>query len=55
LLGGLETELAKFCIGTISEICDAEAPFTPRGCAAQAWSVAEALRALSLIARCAPA
>jgi predicted glycogen debranching enzyme len=54
LLDGLETEMGKFCIGTISEICDAEPPFTPRGCAAQAWSVAEALRALALIAKCAP-
>ncbi len=32
------------CIGQISEIFDAEEPFTPRGCIAQAWSVAEALR-----------
>jgi predicted glycogen debranching enzyme len=32
------------CVGSISEIFDAEAPFTPRGCVAQAWSVAEALR-----------
>ncbi len=31
-------------IGTISEIFDAEPPFRPRGCIAQAWSVAEALR-----------
>jgi glycogen debranching enzyme len=31
-------------IGTISEIFDAEAPFQQRGCIAQAWSVAEALR-----------
>ena len=31
-------------IGSISEIFDAEAPFTPRGCIAQAWSVAEVLR-----------
>jgi predicted glycogen debranching enzyme len=33
-------------IGSISEIFDAEAPFTPRGCIAQAWSVAEVLRCL---------
>ena len=33
------------CIGSISEIFDAEPPFTPRGCIAQAWSVAEVLRA----------
>jgi len=32
-------------IGTISEIFDAEAPHAPRGCIAQAWSVAEILRA----------
>ena len=49
LLGGLEAQLSKSCIGTISEIFDAEPPFTPRGCMAQAWSVAEALRALCLI------
>ncbi|MEO8341869.1 MAG: amylo-alpha-1,6-glucosidase [Nitrospirota bacterium] len=30
----------------MSEIFDAEAPYTPRGCSAQAWSVAEPLRAL---------
>ena len=32
-------------IGTVSEIFDAEWPHTPRGCIAQAWSVAEVLRA----------
>ena len=31
-------------IGSISEVFDAEPPFTPRGCIAQAWSVAEVLR-----------
>ena len=31
-------------IGSISEIFDAEAPYTQRGCIAQAWSVAEVLR-----------
>jgi glycogen debranching enzyme len=31
-------------IGTISEVFDAERPHTPRGCIAQAWSVAEVLR-----------
>ena len=30
---------------SISEVFDAEAPFTPRGCIAQAWGVAEVLRA----------
>ena len=37
--------LAEGGVGTISEIFDAEPPFTPRGCPAQAWSVAETLRA----------
>jgi predicted glycogen debranching enzyme len=32
------------CIGSLSEVFDAEAPFAPRGCIAQAWSVAELLR-----------
>jgi predicted glycogen debranching enzyme len=31
-------------LGTISEIFDAEPPHSPRGCIAQAWSVAEVLR-----------
>ncbi len=31
-------------IGTISEIMDGDPPYTPRGCVAQAWSVAEVLR-----------
>jgi predicted glycogen debranching enzyme len=32
-------------LGQISEIFDGDEPFTPRGCPAQAWSVAEVLRA----------
>lgn len=32
-------------VGSVSEIFDGDAPFTPRGCFAQAWSVAELLRA----------
>ncbi len=43
-LEGLVPHLGEACLGTISEIFDAEAPFTPRGCVAQAWSVAELLR-----------
>ena len=31
-------------VGTISEIFDAEAPYAPKGCIAQAWSVAELIR-----------
>jgi len=43
-LDGLIVHLDHACVGSISEIFDAEPPFTPRGCIAQAWSVAEALR-----------
>ena len=32
-------------VGSLSEIFDGNAPFTPRGCFAQAWTVAEVLRA----------
>ena len=46
LLAGFETVVAEAGIGSISEIFDAEPPFTPRGCMAQAWSVAEVLRCL---------
>jgi predicted glycogen debranching enzyme len=44
-LAGFESHLNEAGIGTISEIFDAEPPYTPRGCIAQAWSVAEVLRA----------
>src|SRR5262245_5135020 len=45
-LDGVGEHLKEGCIGQVSEIFDAEAPYTPRGCYAQAWSVAEPLRAL---------
>jgi glycogen debranching enzyme len=38
-------ELGLAGTGTLSEIFDAETPHRPRGCIAQAWSVAEVLRA----------
>jgi glycogen debranching enzyme, archaeal type, putative len=44
-LAGCIEALDDFGIGTIAEVFDAEAPYTPRGCIAQAWSVAEVLRA----------
>jgi predicted glycogen debranching enzyme len=43
-LEGFQHHRGEACIGSISEVFDAEAPFTPRGCIAQAWSVAEVLR-----------
>jgi predicted glycogen debranching enzyme len=44
LLQGFTSHLNQACIGSISEIFDADPPFTPRGCISQAWSVAEILR-----------
>jgi predicted glycogen debranching enzyme len=43
-LEGFAHHLDEACLGSISEIFDAEEPYTPRGCVAQAWSVAEVLR-----------
>jgi predicted glycogen debranching enzyme len=45
LLAGIGSHLAEACVGSISEIFDGDAPHRPRGCCAQAWSVAEVLRA----------
>jgi predicted glycogen debranching enzyme len=44
-LGNFEQHLNEACLGQISEIFDGDAPHTARGCVAQAWSVAELLRA----------
>ncbi|MEA2603033.1 MAG: hypothetical protein QOF89_4025 [Acidobacteriota bacterium] len=44
LLEGFVHHLGEACLGSISEVFDAEEPYTPRGCVAQAWSVAEVLR-----------
>lgn len=46
LLRGLERSLEESCLGQVSEIFDGDPPHLPRGCMAQAWSVAEPLRAL---------
>jgi len=45
----LGQHLATACVGSISEIFDAEPPYTPRGCCAQAWSVAEVLRLMTVL------
>ena len=41
----LGTQIFSDGLGTLSEIYEGDAPFTPRGCIAQAWTVAEVLRA----------
>jgi predicted glycogen debranching enzyme len=44
LLDGLIAHLDDSCVGSMAEIFDAEQPHRPRGCIAQAWTVAEVLR-----------
>jgi predicted glycogen debranching enzyme len=44
-LHNFEGHLSEACLGQVSEIFDGDAPHNPRGCVAQAWSVAELLRA----------
>ena len=50
-LDGLITHLGEYCIGNIGEVFDAEEPYSPGGCVAQAWGVAELLRCLLLTER----
>ena len=45
-LNGIEANLQETCLDHISEIFDGDHPHTPRGCPAQAWSLAEPLRAM---------
>ena len=44
-----DEHLREAGLGYVSEIFDAEPPHQPRGCIAQAWSVAELLRARMLV------
>jgi predicted glycogen debranching enzyme len=46
ILAGLSAPLQQAGIGTLSEIYDGAEPHHPRGCIAQAWSIAEVLRVL---------
>jgi predicted glycogen debranching enzyme len=47
-LAPLRAHLLEAGLGHVSEIADAEAPFTPAGCPFQAWSVGELLRIAAL-------
>jgi predicted glycogen debranching enzyme len=49
-LSQFEQHLHEAGLGQVSEIFDGDAPFRPRGCIAQAWSVAELLRIAVAIA-----
>jgi predicted glycogen debranching enzyme len=44
LLNTFLSHLDEGCVGSVSEIFDADPPHNPRGCVAQAWGVAEILR-----------
>lgn len=46
ILAGFGSHLSDAMLGQVAEIFDADTPHNPRGCAAQAWSVAELLRVL---------
>ena len=51
LLAPIADHLLAHGLGSVSEIFDADVPMYPRGCIAQAWSVAEVLRAWWAIAQ----
>ncbi|MGC1520406.1 MAG: amylo-alpha-1,6-glucosidase [Steroidobacteraceae bacterium] len=44
-LAPIAQHLSSACVGTVSEVFDGDAPHSAGGCFAQAWSVAEILRA----------
>jgi predicted glycogen debranching enzyme len=48
LLSTLEQHLDEAGLGHVSEVVDAEPPYTPGGCPFQAWSVGELIRARQL-------
>jgi predicted glycogen debranching enzyme len=48
-LAAFDDHLRQAGLGTVSEVFDGDAPHAPRGCFAQAWSVAEVLRAKLLV------
>jgi glycogen debranching enzyme len=50
-LNPMINHLSTAGLGTISEIFDGNAPMSPQGCIAQAWSVGEILRAWLAIER----
>jgi predicted glycogen debranching enzyme len=47
----LGSAIQRYGLGTLGEIFDGDAPFAPKGCIAQAWSVGETLRAWVELAR----
>ncbi|MGD0800808.1 MAG: amylo-alpha-1,6-glucosidase [Terracidiphilus sp.] len=54
ILTPIGDHLSGVGLKTVSEIFDGDAPFAPKGCIAQAWSVAEAIRSFDQIERFQP-
>jgi glycogen debranching enzyme len=48
----MDAHLWQAGLGYVSEVFDGDAPHMPGGCIAQAWSVAEILRAKLMVAQC---
>jgi len=49
ILSSVEVKLNTDCICQLAEVADGDAPHTVRGCPAQAWSVTELARVLSIL------
>jgi predicted glycogen debranching enzyme len=49
ILSSVEVKLNTDCICQLAEVADGDAPHTVRGCPAQAWSVTEVARVLSIL------
>ena len=49
LLDEMNRTSGRTCLGQIAEVYDGDPPHIPDGCPAQAWSVAEVLRILSMV------
>lgn len=46
VIDNFQYHLNEGCIGSVSEIFDADSPHCPRGCVAQAWGVGEILKVI---------
>ena len=54
-IAGIEHFMTAYGVGSVAEIAEGDSPYEPRGCTAQAWSVAEVLRAWDEILHSSPA
>ncbi len=49
ILSQFERELHACCLGSLSEVYDAEPPYRPGGCPAQLWNIAQLIIAFSRV------